>query len=198
MYFLVKDDRKAKFNNSLAWNKYPTFCMLPCFDPPWLISFMRAFVVYLKILTNVTIIFWRISPFPYKVGLIFYRPYNRLYSFIYLFIYSFICLFVYLFIYLFISFESSQDTPRKISKSFVKIGIDLADILFSIFKIFYLFLYLFLFESSCNTHSKIPWNFHKDLACFGWDIVNLKCVFISFVCLFLYFVWIILWYLNVL
>ena len=40
----------------------------------------------------------------------------------------------------------------------------------------------FLFESSWETHKKLPWKFREDPTWFGWDIQDLKHVYL-FVCL---------------
>ena len=90
----------------------------------------------------------------------------------------FVCLFVCIF-YL----NHLGIPPRRFFEGFVKIGLDLAEILL-IYKFVYLFIYLFvcyfLFESSRDTPRKIYWKCHNNVTLFGLDIVILRAIFLVF------------------
>ena len=52
-----------------------------------------------------------------------------------------------------------------------------------------LWICVFLFCSLWDTHRKFPWDFHEDMTWFGWDILDIKCLYVclfvdGFVCFF--------------
>ena len=81
-------------------------------------------------------------------------------------VYLFFCLFIDLFVFY---FNNLGTTTGSYPENFVKIGLDLAEII-RILKMFICLLICSFFKSSWDTHRKMPSKFCGDPTWFGWDI----------------------------
>ena len=97
-------------------------------------------------------------------------------------VYLFFCLFIDLFVFY---FNHSETPTGSYPVNFVKIPLDLADILrirktdwkmfICLFVCLFVYIFIcFLLKSSWNTQRKFPSKFRKDQTWFGWDIDRTK------------------------